>query len=111
MFDPRTLPNGDLWPNLGLFVAYAGMALDTAAAYYGASQFNPPKATKTLWFGPVSTTWAFINGGLIRGAAICALAALLPHVVSFDNAHAYVEWLLAIPGFASLVHNLIIIKK
>ena len=108
IFDPRTLPNGDFWPNLGLFVTYAGLILDTVVAYIGSVN---GKATKTVWVGPVSSFGAFLNAGIIRTALVCAAAVVLGKVGLLNNAHAYVEWLLAIPGFANMVHNLIIIHK
>jgi|SRR5277367_6231102 len=108
MFDPRTLPNGDFWPNLGLFVAYAGLLLDTVVAYIGSAK---GKATKTVWIGPVSPFGAFLNAGIIRTALIFAAAAVLGKLGVMNNAHAYVEWLLAVPGFASAVHNFIILQK
>lgn len=111
MFDPRTLPNGDFWPSVGVVVLFVSLLLDVLVEYYGRSQYNPAKATKTIWFGAQTTTFAFVNSMVRLGLTFVLAAFVLPSLGLMNNAHAYVPFLLAAPGFANTIRNLLIIKK
>lgn len=101
MFDPRTLPNGEFWPNVGIVFLYVALLFDTLAAYYGQSQFSPAKSTKTLWIGPQTSFWAFLNAAPIRMSATIIVAVFIP----------YLGFPLGIAPLINFIRNFIKIKS
>jgi len=113
MFDPRTLPNGDLYPNLGLLFVYAGLLADCITTRYGIWVKGLAEGNRLMsWLtdkSHVFRTW--LDGGIIRPALTFLLYGILAKGGVFDNAHAWLVFLFGVPGWLMTILNLIKIRK
>lgn len=111
-FDPRTLPDSALWPSIAIFLAAAFAGLDGLAYGYGKTQYTPPKNVWTLWVGSLSAWTIFLNCGARLWGVLLVISTLLPAIgVKYDDPHAWIYFLTAIPFGANLVRNVLAIVK
>lgn len=111
MFDPRTLPGGDFWPNAGLMFLYASLLADCAVTRYGIWVRGFKEANPLMrWFtkGALQT---FVDGGLVRPAITIVAEEVLSHLGVFDNAHAWIPFVLSLPVLLVVGRNLLKLKK
>ena len=113
MFDPRTLPNGDFWPNVGLMFVYAGLLADCLITRYGIWVKGLAEENKIMkWFTDKNHTLrTWLDGGPIRIALTILVYALLVKGGVFDNAHAWLVFLFGAPGWTMAIRNLVMISK
>ena len=107
MFDPRTLPNGEFWPNLAFFVFYFAAVAELMAAAYAkwnkGVAVSDPTITNKLFDSTKSAGTVFING-IVRTVLFGVIITEAPKVHAF---HAWVGFALAAPLFALAVKSLV----
>lgn len=110
MFDPRTLPNGDLGPALGLFVSFGGWLADTFISLIGIwyHGFTEKNRFMVRWLKKPWLVWVHCAGLVVL---LYGLYSLLVWGGLYNDSHAWVAFTFGAPSWYYFVKNYLFIRK
>lgn len=113
MFDPRTLPNGDMTFNLAALLWYAAMLTDVLVTRWGIWYHGFQEGNNLMkWFTDKNHAFrTFLDGGVLRPAIVLAFLAASGWAGCVDKAHSWLPFSLAAATFVWPIKNYLKIRK
>jgi hypothetical protein len=112
MFDPRTLPDGDLTYNLAVFLWYGMMLADCLVTRMGIWWYGLAEGNAIMkWFTDKNhTIRTFLDAGIIRPVLAMAFLSASSAAGIVDKAHSWLPFGLVALTAVQVVLNLLKIR-
>jgi hypothetical protein len=111
MFDPRTLPNGNLTFNLATVLWYVAMLTDVFVTRWGIWYYGQAEGNRLVRWMTKNAFGTFVDAGLFRPAIIAAFLAASGWAGCVDKAHSYLPFGLAAATMIWPIKNYLKIRK
>lgn len=113
MFDPRTLPNGDLTFNLACFFWYAAMLADVVVTRIGIWGHGQVESNRLMaWFTDKAHPFrTFLDAGVLRPALVLPFLTFASWSGYVDKSHSYLPFGLAAATVTLPIRNWLKLKK
>src|SRR5260370_18084293 len=95
MFDPRTLPNGNVPFNLAACLWYVAMLTDVLVTRWGIWYYGESEGNRVMRWFTKNAFRTFLDGGVLRPAIVLAFLAASGWAGCVDTAHSWLPFSLA----------------